>query len=380
MKAWPALAIGSIQCILVLAHWFVLATWIAFWPGLAASTTHALHAVMLVAAFSYASASLLAFRFANLAVRFVYGLASLWLGFFSYFFWASLAIWAAWLVLCIAHLSADPAVLRPALAGVFFAAATLTGLFGVVNAQILRVRCLTIALPHLPAAWQGRRAVVLSDLHLGAINGARFCRRVVSRAARLQPDLIFLPGDLFDGTKNHLDRMLAPFAALQPPLGIYFSTGNHEEFADPVHYLEAVRRAGIRVLGDELVAVDGMQIAGVFYHSSSSPLRMKAALDGMKLDRARPSILLNHAPTRLPTVEQAGFNLQISGHTHGGQFLPFTWLTRMVYGCFTHGLHRFGALQVCTSTGAGSWGPPMRVGTQQEIVLLTFAASDSVAP
>jgi hypothetical protein len=89
-------------------------------------------------------------------------------------------------------------------------------------------------------------------------------------------------------------------------------------------------------------------------------------------ERTQPGILLNHAPTRLPIVEQAGFSLQLSGHTHGGQFLPYTWITRRIYGRFTRGLHRFGSLQVYTSTGAGTWGPPMRVGTRPEIVLLDF--------
>ena len=99
---------------------------------------------------------------------------------------------------------------------------------------------------------------------------------------------------------------------------------------------------------------------------------MKAAIDGLRLDRGRASILLNHAPTRLPIVEQAGFSLQLSGHTHGGQLFPFTWLTSRIYGHFTYGLQRFGALQVYTSTGCGSWGPPMRIGTRPEIVLMEF--------
>jgi predicted MPP superfamily phosphohydrolase len=123
--------------------------------------------------------------------------------------------------------------------------------------------------------------------------------------------------------------------------------------------------------------VDGLGIAGVLYHDSSSPLHMKAALSSMGLPGpesggVNPGILLNHAPARLPIVEQAGFSLQLSGHTHGGQFLPFTWITRRVYGRFTSGLHSFGSLKVYTSTGAGTWGPPMRVGTRPEIVLLEF--------
>ena len=372
LKAWPALAICVIQVILFLAHWFVFSTWIAFWPGLAPVVVAELHAAMLVLAFSFVAASLLSFRFSNFAVRFVYWLAAVELGFLNFFFWASLLAWMVWFVLWLMHVPVHPASARPLLAGMLYAIAALMGLYGLVNARMVRIRRIAVQLPNLPASWRGRRAVLLSDLHLGPINGAQFCRRLVAKAQSFQPDVVFLPGDLFDGTHGDLDRLAAPLKQLKPPLGVYFSTGNHEEFTDPIHYIEAIARAGIRVLGNELVTVDGVQVAGVFYHSSSSPLRMKAALDGMHLDRERPSILLNHAPTRLPTVEQAGFNLQFSGHTHGGQFLPFTWITKSIYGRFTSGLHRFGALQVYTSSGAGTWGPPLRVGTRPEVVFITF--------
>lgn len=370
MKAWPVLAISIIQTLLLLAHWFVFSTWISFWPGLSPSVLGGMRISMLILAFTFVAASLLAFRFSNIVVSSIYWLAAVWLGFMNYFFWASFICRLSWFAFRLAHC---PASFRPVLACVLYGIAALTTLYGLVNARILRIRRFTVTLPNLLASWRGRRAVMVSDLHLGSINGVRFCRRIAGIATSLEPDIAFLCGDLFDGTKADVNCVLAPLKQLAPPLGIYFSTGNHEEFTDPTHYIEAISRAGIRVLHDELVNIDGMQIAGVEYHSSSSPLRMKTALDGMNLDRARPSILLNHAPTRLPIVEQAGFSLQLSGHTHGGQFLPFTWITRSIYGHFSTGLHRFGALQVYTSSGAGAWGPPMRVGTHPEVVLITFA-------
>lgn len=373
MKAWPVLAICVIQVILFLAHWFVLVTFIAFLPGLAPAKVAGLHAAMLVLPFSFVVASLLSFRFTNFAVRLVYWLAATWLGFLNFYFWASLLAWMVWFALRLTLSPAHAVSARPIIAGILYEGAALMGLYGLINARMVRIRRIAVRLPNLPASWHGRRAVLLSDLHLGPINGVRFCRRLVAKAQSFQPDVVFLPGDLFDGAKGNLDRLVAPLKQLTPPLGIYFSTGNHEEFSDPTHYIAAITRAGIRVLGNELVTIDGVQVAGVFYHDSSSPLRMKAALDGMRLDRARPSILLNHAPMRLPTVEQAGFSFQLSGHTHGGQFLPFTWITNSVYGRFTGGLHRFGALQVYTSTGAGTWGPPLRAGTRPEIVFITFA-------
>lgn len=377
MKAWPVFAILVIQVILFLGHWFVYSTFIAFWPGLTPAAVGDVRTAMLVLAFSFVAASLLSFRFSNPVVRLIYWAAAVWLGFVNFFLWASVVIRLVWLAIKFSHLAANPHAFRAPLAEIIYSIAVIAGIYGLVNARITRVRRVRVQIPNLPASWRGRRAVMMSDLHLGPINGVRFCRRVVAAASVLKPDAVFIPGDLFDGTKGDLDQLVAPFRALTPPLGIYFSTGNHEEFTSPQQYIEAIARAGIRALANDQVVVDGLRIAGVMYHDSSSPLHMKAALDKMRSAEtdsgdARAGILLNHAPARLPIVEQAGFSLQLSGHTHGGQIFPFTWITRRVYGRFTQGLHRFGSLEVYTSTGAGTWGPPMRVGTRPEIVLLEF--------
>jgi predicted MPP superfamily phosphohydrolase len=222
-------------------------------------------------------------------------------------------------------------------------------------------------------SWRGRTALVVTDLHLGQINGPGFSRRIVALAARLKPDIIFFSGDFFDGGKTDATTLAAPFRNLAPPFGSYFSTGNHDEFSNTSHYAEVLTHIGIRVLMNEKVLIDGLQIVGVSNGDAGYPIRLRATLESLNLVRGKTSILLNHVPNRLPIVEQAGINLQISGHTHGGQLFPFTWLTRRAFGKFTYGLQRFGALQVYTSSGAGTWGPPMRVGTRPEIVLLTFA-------
>ena len=372
MKAWPVFAILFIQVILLLGHWMVYSTWVAFWPELPHSAKVDLQVAIFVLAFTFIPAALLAFRFSNPAVRILYNIAAVWLGFVNFFFWAALLVRLSWFVLCLSHTTGNPSTYRPALVSVLYALAALAGIYGLFNARILRVRRISILLPNLPASWRGRRAVLLSDLHLGAINGAHFCQRLAAAAARFQPDVVFLPGDLFDGTKADIESLLEPLRALTPPFGIYFATGNHEEFHDTAEYLEAITRAGIRVLANEKVTIDGLQVAGVFYHDSTHIIQMKAVLDGLHLDRSQASILLNHAPTRLPIVEQAGFSLQLSGHTHGGQLFPYTFFTRRIFGSFTTGLHHFGSLQVYTSSGVGTWGPPMRVGTRPEIVLIEF--------
>jgi len=369
LKAWPVLAIGFIQALLLLAHWFIFHTWIVFCGNLInPSLALELHDTLFVLAFSFIVAALLGFRFSNMFVTVIYRLAATWLGFLNFFFYAACLCWLVDLPLRLMSLPQH----RPLIAIALFTLALLAGIYGLFNALWIRVRRVTVKLPNLPAPWRERTAVLLSDLHLGNVNGTKFSRRVARLVARQNPDIVFLPGDFFDGTRMDPNTLAAPFLKLAPPLGIYFSTGNHDEFGDLPRCLQALTRAGIRILSNQMVTIDGLQILGIPYHDSTSILRMRANLDALHLDPTQPSILLNHVPNRLPIVEQAGISLQLSGHTHGGQLFPFTWMTRRAFGKFTYGLHKFGSLQVYTSYGAGTWGPPMRVGTHPEIVLLTF--------
>jgi predicted MPP superfamily phosphohydrolase len=189
----------------------------------------------------------------------------------------------------------------------------------------------------------------------------------------LNPATIFLAGDLFDGSKIDAHRWVAPLLELKPAFGIFFAGGNHEEFGGSAHFEDALRAGGIRVLHNECADVDGLRVAGVPY-GHTVPTQMHTFLEELRLKDGPASILLNHVPNRLPLAEHAGISLQLSGHTHGGgQMFPFNFITRRAFGKFTYGLQRFGKMQIYTSSGAGTWGPPMRVGTNPEIVLLTFA-------
>lgn len=262
---------------------------------------------------------------------------------------------------------------RALLAAAVFGVALLVTAYGVVNARWTRVRRIKVALPNLPEAWRGRVAGLISDVHLGPVNGRAFLRRVVAKLGTLKPDIVFLTGDLYDGTAIDAEGEASPLKNLSAPLGAYFVTGNHEEFTDSSRYLQAVRSAGVRVLQNEKVVIDGLQVIGVPDHASANAHRFQSILQSLALDRERPSIFLSHTPHALSIAEQSGISLQLSGHTHGGQIFPFTWFTRRIFGAYTYGLQRFGQMLVYTTTGVGTWGPPLRVGTQPEIVLIEFA-------
>lgn len=373
LKTWPIFGIFVIQVILLLAHWFLYHTWIEFWPAPGETVALVLRAALLALAFSFVAAALLSFKYSNALVTAIYKFAAVWLGLLNYFFFAACLSWLAWYAWAATKIGGDPMAARPWIAGILLALAVAACIYGMANAHGIRTRTITVTLPGLPETWRGRRAVLMSDIHLGHVNGEPFSRRLVAMARELKPDIVFIPGDLFDGTEVDLDHLVTPFRELGAPFGIYFTTGNHEEFGGTAEKVRAIARAGMRVLQNEKVNVDGLQIAGVSWGDSLSPIRLKTVLEQIQLNPGEASILLNHMPSRLPMIESAGVSLMLSGHTHGGQVFPFTWMTRRIFGRFTYGFHRFGAMQVYTSTGAGTWGPPMRVGTHSEIVLIQFA-------
>ena len=203
---------------------------------------------------------------------------------------------------------------------------------------------------------------------------------VVRRLNAVDPDIVFLSGDLFDGTRLDPAKAIASLAGLRAPLGTYFVTGNHDErFSRPAIF-EAVRRAGIRILDNEAVSVDGVNVTGIHDEEASDPELLAALLAQAGVRREEPSILLTHKPANLAIAEAAGVGLQVSGHTHAGQFWPWNLIVARVWGPFGYGLNRLGAMWVLTSSGVGTWGPPLRVGTRSEVVLLTFDRAPAATP
>lgn len=368
MRAQIAIFVAIIQSILLFGHFAIYETWIELWGAPEPRAALWLRIVLGVLSVSFVSASLLAFRYSNAAVRGFYRVAACWLGFTGLSFFASGACWtiygAAWLI-------GWRGEGRPIVA-TLFGGAILAGVYGIVNAGRTRVKRVPVKLANLPESWRGRTAVLVSDMHLGHVRSFGFARKIVAMASQLRPDVVFIAGDLYDGVEVDLVGLAKPLSELSVPLGIFFVAGNHEEFSNRAKYLDAVARAGVRVLNNEKVIVDGMQLIGVPYHATVNAESFSSALGKADLDRNRASILLSHAPHRLEIAEQAGISLQLSGHTHHGQMIPFTWIVDRIFGPFAYGFHRFGSMMVYTSCGAGTWGPPMRVGTDPEIVLLRF--------
>jgi uncharacterized protein len=360
--------VAIVQSMLFLVHLALYGTWMFFWGALDPSGLFGLRVALAALSISFVAASLLGFRYSNFLVRIFYTLAAFWLGLVNFFFLAACACWVAYVATDLFGVQLE----RRPLVVVFLGLALLTAIYGVVNAWWTRVRRVTVKLPGLPESWRGRTAALVSDWHLGHVRNRGFVRHILRMLTRLQPDVLFITGDLYDGTAADLDRLGDPWAKFSLPLGSYYVTGNHEEFTSSVKYLEAVKRSGIRVLNNEKIIVDGLQIIGVQFRESLNVEKFRSILRQAALDHGVSSIFLVHTPDHLPIAEEAGISLQLCGHTHRGQFFPFTLLIRRMYGQYAYGLRKFGGLTVYTSSGAGTWGPPFRVGTSPEIVLIRF--------
>ncbi len=319
-------------------------------------------------ALAFIPTTILRFRSNHPALRIVYALCASWLGALNFAFFAALACRTAEIA---ASLCGWP-LPRFALAAILFGLAAVATLYGLINANWLRVSRVTVRLPHLPEAWQGRTVALLTDLHLGPLSRAAFLGRVIARLRSLEPEAVFISGDLFDGPTIGLDRLVAPWAQYSPPRGTFYVTGNHDEFSERSLYLAPVRSVGIRVLNNEKTSVEGLQIVGVHDSEAGDPAQLREILRQAQIDRARPSILLSHRPVNLSVPQEEGISLQLSGHTHGGQMWPWNLLVSRLYSRAAAGLSRWGKMQVYTSNGTGTWGPPLRVGTRSEIVLIQF--------
>ncbi len=240
------------------------------------------------------------------------------------------------------------------------------------------VKRVEVTLPRLPAGASGYRLVQLSDVHIGPLLGREWLGGVVDRVNALEPDAVVITGDLVDGSVQELAEHVAPLADLSSRQGTYFVTGNHEYYAGADAWLAELRRLGVKPLRNERVELGRddatFDLAGVDDVNAFGPGHgpdLERALEGR--DPEREVVLLAHQPRQFAAAAAAGVGLQLSGHTHGGQIVPWNLFVRLQQP-HVAGLTRSGDAQLYTSRGTGFWGPPLRVGAPPEITLLTLVS------
>lgn len=245
------------------------------------------------------------------------------------------------------------------------------------GARVQRVR---VTLERLPKELSGTKIVQLSDVHIGPTLGLDYLEHVVRTTNALDPDVVVITGDLVDGSVESIGALCAPLAHLQARYGVFFVTGNHEYYSGALDWCTFLPSLGVRVLRNEHVSVGtethSFDLAGIDDHHAEQfgnghGADLARAVQGR--DTTRSLVLLAHQPRQALEADQHGVELQLSGHTHGGQIWPFNYLVKLQQPIVA-GLGRVGKTQVYVNSGTGYWGPPMRLGTVPEITELTLEA------
>ena len=265
---------------------------------------------------------------------------------------------------------------QPKTFGLIVAAGTvLISTFGIVNTSCPRLKTVDIELPKLTEPVQ---IAQLSDVHIGHFRGQRNLAKLVSIINRTDAQMVVITGDMFESFYNLTPETLRPLAELKVP--VFFVSGNHDMYVDIDSVKHLMRNAGVNVLENCMTECCGIQMIGLDYmrpddhtpdhmHAGVGRRTIENTLPTIAIDSTKPSILLHHNPVGAEYAEKAGIGLYLAGHTHGGQLFPVTLMNDRIFN-YNRGLYRRGNLQIYTSEGSGTFGPPMRVGTRSEVTLI----------
>jgi len=342
--------------ILAGAHYFLYFSAIHFFR-IAGFYKNVLAAVFVFLAVSFILALILAHWQENFFTRSFYLASGFWLGLLVNLILASVVVW----LIIFAFRNANAALL----ACVFFVLAFVCSAYGAWLAFNPQIKVISVTIPNLPAEWKNKKIVQISDVHLGIVYRRDFMQKVVEMTNSVEPEMVVITGDLFDGMDKNLNSLASPLDELKAEKGVFFVTGNHETYLGIDKVFAALEKTKVKVLKNEVVDVDGLKIIGLNYGDDSIFESLKKDFSGS------PNILLHHSPTNINLFKNSGINLQLSGHTHQGQIFPFGLLTKLIYHGYDYGLHQIGAYTIYTTSGAGTWGPAMRrPGGASEIVVV----------
>lgn len=289
--------------------------------------------------------------FHNLFSKTFYTIATMWLGIFMFL-----------LILLLVYEVIRQFYNISYIGWIIISLASFLVIISVINASRLTVRELEISVDNLE---RELTIVQLSDIHIGTIRNTKFLNQIIEKTNQLKPDIVMITGDLVDGSARLEQNMFSVFNDLPAP--VYFVTGNHEMYEGIDKVYELLKNSKIRVLKNELVDFRDIQIIGVEFSENKDHL--KTVLESLTIDNTKPTILMYHYPKDLEEAQRAGINLQLSGHTHNGQIMPFNFLVRLQFKYVT-GLHLINDMYLYISPGTGTWGPYMRLGSSNEISYL----------
>jgi len=350
--------------LLLFGHFLLWQFFINFFQVNSYSTSLYSAIIILILFLSVILASYLIHKRDNLFTRWYYIITAFWIGLLANFFIA--IVFTYFLKYFLLLLNINPAHLFYQF--IFFAVAILLSLYGIYGARYPQITEYTIFIKDLPAAWDNKTIVQISDVHLGPVYRQFFFNRIMDKIAAINPEAVFITGDLFDGMEADFSWFGKPFNKINPPAGIYYSFGNHDLYLGFNRVMEILKNSPLIILDNKMKEVSGLQIIGINYSFEKDFDLEKNILDQVGYTENKPSLLLFHAPKNIDLAKSAGIDLQLSGHTHDGQMFPFNFLAKWAHKGYGYGLFKLADFSLVVSRGVGTWGPPLRTSGPSEIV------------
>ncbi len=313
----------------------------------------------------------------------LYYLASVWLGTLWWLFLASIMIIISYVVIYYmggANLLPHTINLLRGISTIYVIIALCVSTYGLINAEYIAEVEYEIDIPQVPPAWKGKTIAFIADTHFGQIHTESHAYDVLSLFRKRDVAAIFIGGDFYDGPRMDFASVAKPFGTFISKYGTFFVTGNHETYQDEP-YVQALQEHGVKVLTDEFVNLDGLILIGLEYTSLQGKERTQKTGFTLQSIVSRlspaeinlPKIVLKHVPNDVDVIESSNIDLMLSGHTHRGQVWPFSLLAKLIYKGYEYGhVQSPQGMHVITTSGAGTWGPPQRIGTSREVVYITF--------
>jgi len=316
------------------------------------------YSLIFLFALSYPAASILERTISHVITRVFYAIASAWMGISFFIIILLLSYEVLNFIINIPSFTAGISII---------VIASVISAYAIVNSLYFEIKEVKIYIANLK---KDIRIVQLSDMHIGSIRNSGFIKKIVEKTNALNPDIVLITGDTADGSAKLHPYMFDAIDDLKCP--VFLGIGNHDVYEGLENVIKVLKTTKINVLRDEIVEFEGLQIIGVDYSLERNYL--KKILPQIEIDKFKPSILMYHVPTEVDVAAETGIDLQISGHTHKGQFFPFSILGRLVFPYF-NGLYNYKGTQLYVTQGTGTWGPPMRLGSKNEITLINLKKS-----
>ncbi len=379
--------------VLLGAHFAVYFSIVHFFGVTSTGTKSFLLWATFLLAFSFFLSAVLIRLHANPIFNAYYLFSAFWIGLLVQLLFAIAMLWV------LAGVSKVIGIEFPMfhISSVLFSLAFVVSMCGAWNAAHPVVNTIEASFKNLPKSWEGKTLVQLSDVHLGAIHGQNFMQKIASRVNALNPSLVLITGDLLDGMDGDFTGLVQAVDSMKPEKGIYFVTGNHEGYLGLDIAKKFVAQTTMRDIDGRVEDIDGLQLVGVPYPLFDRFSNPKEVFDSPEYDPTKPTILMYHTPTNVghqnnslsyqqttaylkPDLDtsyarEKGVDLQLSGHTHRGQFPPFSWFASLLFRGRSYGLFKDGPFQLYVSSGVGTWGPPIRLLTESEIVAIRLKSN-----